>query len=64
MVHELVKVHGGTVGVQSELGKGTIFTVRIPMGSSHLPPEQVKKISKKRKSFELYGRSEGIFFIF
>ena len=59
MVNELVKIHGGTVEVQSELGKGTIFTVKIPMGSSHLPEKQVKKISKKRKSFELYGRSEG-----
>jgi PAS domain S-box-containing protein len=30
MVQELVKLHGGTVRVESELGKGTCFTVALP----------------------------------
>ena len=59
MVYELVKIHGGTVTVTSELNKGTTFTVTIPMGSSHLPPEQVKKISKKRMSLDIYTQSAG-----
>lgn len=41
LVQELVKLHGGNISVQSELGKGTAFTVQIPFGASHLPPEQV-----------------------
>src|SRR5262249_44458939 len=41
LVQELVRLHGGDVGVQSEEGRGTIFTVRIPTGASHLPPDRI-----------------------
>ncbi|MGH2412486.1 MAG: ATP-binding protein, partial [Microcystaceae cyanobacterium] len=37
LVQELVRLHGGTVGVTSVLGKGSRFTVSIPTGSVHLP---------------------------
>ena len=30
LVHELVRLHGGTIAVESQLGKGTRFTVTIP----------------------------------
>ena len=33
LVQELVKLHGGTIGVESAVGKGTTFTVSIPAGS-------------------------------
>ncbi|HVT99487.1 MAG TPA: ATP-binding protein [Acidobacteriaceae bacterium] len=41
LVDELVRLHGGTVQVDSQLGSGTTFTVRIPFGSAHLPPERI-----------------------
>jgi PAS domain S-box-containing protein len=41
LVHELVRLHGGTIAAESELGVGTTFLVSIPLGSAHLPPEQV-----------------------
>jgi signal transduction histidine kinase/PAS domain-containing protein len=41
LVQELVKLHGGSISVQSEVGRGSAFTVQIPMGSAHLPPERV-----------------------
>lgn len=41
LVRELVALHGGTVEVSSAVGKGTVFTVRIPLGSAHLPPNQI-----------------------
>jgi signal transduction histidine kinase len=41
LVHELVRLHGGTVRVESEVGRGTAFTVGIPRGREHLPPGRV-----------------------
>ncbi|WP_375756942.1 ATP-binding protein [Corallococcus exercitus] len=45
LVQELVKLHGGGVAVTSQLGKGTTFTVRLPRGTAHLPPERVERAS-------------------
>lgn len=41
LVQELVKLQGGTVQVSSMAGQGTCFTVAIPTGSAHLPPDRV-----------------------
>ena len=41
MVSELVRLHGGKVSVQSEVGVGTTFVVSIPRGHTHLPVDQV-----------------------
>jgi signal transduction histidine kinase len=40
LVQELVKLHGGSISVESELGEGSAFTVQIPFGSAHLAPER------------------------
>jgi PAS domain S-box-containing protein len=41
LVQELVKLHGGSISAQSELGRGTTLTLSIPLGSQHLPRDQV-----------------------
>jgi len=41
LVQELVKLHGGTVRVNSEVGRGSTFTVSIPTGSGHLPADRL-----------------------
>ena len=41
LVQELARLHGGTVTVDSEEGRGTTFTVSIRTGSSHLPAERI-----------------------
>ncbi len=46
LVHELVKLHGGSIQAQSELGRGTTFTVRIPHGSDHLPQDRIGAVRK------------------
>jgi signal transduction histidine kinase len=41
LVRELVELHGGTIAGTSVLGEGTTFTVRVPLGTSHLPSDQI-----------------------
>jgi signal transduction histidine kinase/BarA-like signal transduction histidine kinase len=41
LTHELVRLHGGTVDVESEVDRGSRFVVQIPTGSAHLPQDRV-----------------------
>ena len=41
LVSELVKLHGGEITAESHVGQGTTFTVSVPFGAAHLPPEQI-----------------------
>jgi PAS domain S-box-containing protein len=41
LVQELVRLHGGTIGAKSKLGKGTAFTVTLPFGTKHLPAGRI-----------------------
>lgn len=47
LVKEFVKLHGGNISVQSVLGKGSTFTVSIPLGKSHLPKELIAPALEK-----------------
>jgi PAS domain S-box-containing protein len=41
LVRELAMLHGGSIDVESHVGRGSIFRVSIPFGSAHLPDGQV-----------------------
>ncbi|MEW2165268.1 SpoIIE family protein phosphatase [Streptomyces sp. NPDC007084] len=41
LVKELVGLHGGDIDATSTEGQGTRFTIRLPYGSAHLPPDAV-----------------------
>jgi signal transduction histidine kinase len=38
---ELVKIHGGDITVESQLGVGSVFRVLIPLGRDHVPSDSV-----------------------
>jgi PAS domain S-box-containing protein len=42
LVQELVKLHGGSIRVSSEVDRGSTFKVDLPLGLSHLPAEKIK----------------------
>ena len=37
IVSHVAEAHGGTVSVESELGRGSIFTLRLPLGTEEAP---------------------------
>ena len=41
LVHELVHLHGGSIQVTSLEDQGTMFTISIPTGISHLPADRI-----------------------
>ncbi len=40
MTRKVIAAHGGTVEVQSEVGRGSKFTIRLP---AHIPPSETKE---------------------
>jgi DNA-binding response OmpR family regulator len=42
LVEELVRLHGGRIGVNSTTGQGTEFHVIVPFGTAHLPRDRIR----------------------
>lgn len=50
LVRELVELHGGTIRVESEPGRGSRFMVTFAAGKAHLPAEQVAETQRDSHS--------------
>jgi PAS domain S-box-containing protein len=46
-VQELVKLHGGSISVQSAPDVGSTFTISIPLGYTHLPANRIHATSQQ-----------------
>jgi CheY-like chemotaxis protein len=57
LTQALVNLHGGKMEVESTFGHGTTFTVYVPVGTGHLPPNQVSTSNTIEDNLTQYGQS-------
>ncbi|REE05502.1 two-component regulator propeller domain-containing protein [Marinoscillum furvescens] len=60
ITYEIIKLHGGEIIAESELGKGSAFTIKLPLGNTHLKSEFLIEDFKDSEEVALYAsNSEG-----
>lgn len=55
LVKELVALHGAVLSVNSEVGRGTAFTLTVPLGSAHLPADRISAVNEPATIGRRYG---------
>jgi PAS domain S-box-containing protein len=50
MVRELIKIHKGTIRVESQVGEGSSFIINIPLGKDHLDGSMVAEGNYSREN--------------
>ncbi|HEX6889627.1 MAG TPA: two-component regulator propeller domain-containing protein [Chryseolinea sp.] len=57
LVKEFVELHQGTITLESIEGKGTSFSIRLPLGKEHIDKEHVIERGQVRGNHEMYVES-------
>ncbi len=52
LTKELIELHKGKIEVESEEGKGTTFTISIPLGKDYLKPEEICETEKVEAPYD------------
>jgi len=52
IVKEMVNLHHGKIEAKSTIGKGTTFSIYLPLGGDHLKPDELKKSNDTEIEFE------------
>ncbi len=50
LVKELVELHKGSIHAESELDRGSVFTIRLPLGKAHLSENEIVPIGPETKT--------------
>ncbi len=60
MTKRLVELHGGSIQIDSQVGKGSTFTVRLPVQSESMPPQpyQIPQLDEGKKRVILLETDE------
>lgn len=63
LAQNLAELHGGRIAVESELRKGSAFTVTLPKGRAHFRPEVLERrrlqidVKEGRRAADAFGKS-------
>lgn len=52
LTKQFVELHHGEIKVESEIGKGSTFIVRLPLGKDHLQPEEIAASGKGQEAID------------
>lgn len=53
LIQELVRLHGGSVHIASEVDEGSRFVITLPLGCAHLPADQLRGAPPAMKSMPI-----------
>ncbi len=55
LTKELIELHHGSINVESVVGKGTTFTVSLPLGTDHLKQEEITSNIEPQTSYTTHS---------